>query len=191
MPPRAALRRPNPCGSYPIRADNGIPARVRASGSIDQTCINHEISRPSSFNPPVSPLPGLAGIVEYDLEIAALRWSPDPGLRPVRALAINGGSRARPCASAGGMSRASAFTTVWPTRKPRSTGTGSSFPTCRTEFHTSRRHPSNPALRAPLSSSFATPEPTGITATPDSRSRAGLWLHRRRAAHRHRRTGRS
>lgn len=37
------------------------------------------------------PLPALAGIVEYDLEIGALRWSPDPGLRPVRALAINGG----------------------------------------------------------------------------------------------------
>lgn len=32
-----------------------------------------------------------AAIVECDLEIAALRWSPDPGLRPVRALAINGG----------------------------------------------------------------------------------------------------
>lgn len=32
-----------------------------------------------------------AGLVEYELEIDELRWSPDAALRPVRALAINGG----------------------------------------------------------------------------------------------------
>ena len=34
---------------------------------------------------------GHAGDVEYDLEVAAQRWSPDGKLRPVRALTVNGG----------------------------------------------------------------------------------------------------
>ena len=38
-----------------------------------------------------SSLPARAALVEYDLEIAEQRWSPDSALRPVRALAINGG----------------------------------------------------------------------------------------------------
>lgn len=35
--------------------------------------------------------PARAALVEYDLEIAEERWSPDASLRPVRALTINGG----------------------------------------------------------------------------------------------------
>lgn len=37
------------------------------------------------------PFPLRSAAVEYDLEIAETRWSPDASLRPVRALTINGG----------------------------------------------------------------------------------------------------